>query len=194
MTELEVLNQMLGTLGEAPLQDADDEHPLLPAAKRRLRQTSQTELARGWWFNREVVTLNPEPDLEIVKVPNDALSIDPVDTNSTIVQRGFRLYDTALTTYNIGVAVKVQLIRDLPFDSVPYNMQNLIAAASTKLFNLDYDGDSTKLKQAEQAEKMARIELGREEIRNADVNLFRRGSTAQTLNRICGTSGRLRTA
>lgn len=192
MTELDVLNKMLATLGEAPLQDLDEEHPLVPAAKRQIVATIGIELGRGWWFNRETVELHPDPHSGFVYVPGDTLSVDPAVTTSHLVQRGRRLYDTQNSTYSIAETVTVKLVRGLPFEDLPPNAQVLIAAEATVRFNLDYEGDRQKLEEAKAESRIARIELGREEIRNTDVNLFRRASTAAMLNRISTASGRLR--
>ncbi len=191
MTELDVLNQMLGTLGEAPLQDADDEHPLLPSAKRRLDDTSELEQATGWWFNREQVTLQPDPDTGFIYVPTDALSVNEF-TIGSLVQRGRRLYNTVETTYAIGVPVACNIVRKVEFDDLPPNMQKLVAAASVRKFNLDYDGDEHKIAEAKLQEMQARVALGSEEIRNIKANLLTRPSTAATLQRIAGNSSRRR--
>lgn len=191
MTELDVLNQMLGTLGEAPLQDADDEHPFLPAAKRRLDATSELEQATGWWFNRETVTLQPDPDTGFIYVPTDALSVNEF-TIGTLVQRGRRLYNTAETTYVVGVPVACNIVRKVAFEDLPRNMQTLVAAASVRKFNLDYDGDEHKLGESKLQEMQARAAVGAEEIRAIKANLLTRPSTAATLNRIAGASSRRR--
>lgn len=193
MTELEVLNQMLGTLGEAPLQDADEEHSLLPAAKQRLANTILRVVARGWWFNREVVTLHPDPNSGFVYVPDDVAALDPDDTDSRLTMRGRRLYDPSNATYDIGESVIVRILRVLDFEDLPINAQLLVASSAVRAFNLDYDGDRTKLEEATQQERMANVILGAEEIRNVQANLLKRTSTATTMNRIVGRSGRLRT-
>lgn len=192
MTDLDVLNKLLSTLGEAPLQDIDEEHPLVPAAKRQMETTRQIELARGWWFNRERVTLVPDPGTGFVYIPDDTLSIDSTDTTSPLVQRGRRLYDTSKASYAVSKNVVVNLVRDVPFDDIPHNAQNLVASEAAVRFNLDYEGDTTKLGESRNEAQMARLELGREEIRNTAVNLFRRPSTAIVLNRIAGAGNRTR--
>ena len=192
MTDLDVLNKLLSTLGEAPLQDLDEEHPLVPAAKRQMVSTLHIELARGWWFNRETITLFPSPDTGFIYVPSDILSIDSVDTSHTLVQRGSRLYNVNTSSYVISKEIRAAIVRSIPFDDIPHNAQNLVAAEATVRFNLDYEGDRQKLEEAKAEARMARVELGREEIRNVAVNLFRRPSTAIILNRIAGAANRTR--
>lgn len=172
LSELDVVNEMLSVLGEAPLNEIDEEHPLVPAARRILRIATYRIQSESWWFNRETVTLHPDPDTGEVLVPPDAIRVDPQDRSWNLIQRGRRLYDPVNATYTIGEKVPAVLIRNLPFDDLPPSAQHAVSLEAQVEFNKAHDGDETKLRLliGKQAE-MARL-LRAEHIRNVDANLI----------------------
>jgi hypothetical protein len=53
MTELEAINQMLATIGEAPVTDIEIGNPEVDLALVTLNQVSREVQAEGWRFNKE---------------------------------------------------------------------------------------------------------------------------------------------
>ena len=54
MTKLDIINDMLATIGEAPLNELDARHPHVAAGLRILDQKNreiQVNGGAGWWFN-----------------------------------------------------------------------------------------------------------------------------------------------
>lgn len=191
MNELDAYNMMLATLGELPLESIDVDHGTLPAAVQQLKNTRRSVLGKGWWFNREVVTLTPDPDTGRITVPTDTLSIIPTDQSLMLAQRGSQLYDPVNATYDIGEPVSVDVVTDLAFDDLPENAKTYIAAKAVEQFNKDNEGDPTKLREAQRTVAEAYFVLSSEDIRQSRVNFLKRPSTAVRLNRIVGTSGRV---
>ena len=192
LSELDVVNEMLSTLGEAPLNELDDEHPLVPAARRIIRIASYRIQAEAWWFNQEHVTLVNDPDTGEVLVPADAIRVDPKDRNWNLVQRGRRLYDPENATYNIGEPVPSVLVRNIPFDDLPPTVQHAVSLTAQVEFNKSYDGDETKLSMLGAALNLARASMHAEHIRNVDANLLLAPAHQAKLNFIRGTSIRTR--
>ena len=192
LSELDVVNEMLSTLGEAPLNELDDEHPLVPAARRIIRIASYRIQAEAWWFNQEHVTLGNDPDTGEVLAPADAIRVDPKDRNWHLVQRGRRLYDPENATYNIGEPVPSVLVRNIPFDDLPPTVQHAVSLTAQVEFNKSYDGDETKLSMLGAALNLARASMHAEHIRNVDANLLLAPAHQAKLNFIRGTSIRTR--
>ena len=51
LTTLDVVNDMLGLLGERRVNAIDEPHPLIPDALAKLDTASSTVQAVMWWFN-----------------------------------------------------------------------------------------------------------------------------------------------
>lgn len=192
LSELDVVNEMLSTLGEAPLNELDDEHPLVPAARRIIRIASYRVQAEAWWFNQETITLSHDPRTGEVLLPSDAIRADPSDRSWNLIQRGRRLYDPQNATYNIGEKVPSVLVRNVPFDDLPPTVQHVVSLTSQVEFNKSYDGDETKLSMLGAALNLARAAMHAEHIRNVDANLLTAPAHQAKMNFIRGTSLRIR--
>ena len=192
LQELDIVNEMLSTLGEAPLNELDEEHPLVPAARRIITIATYRLQSEGWWFNREHVTLHPDPTTGEVLTPADAIRADPRDRGLNFVQRGRRLYDPENATYNIGQEVPVVLIRNVPFADLPPTAQHVISLTAQVEFNKAYDGDETKVRMLTQALGQTTTLLRREHTRNVDTNLLDAPAHQRKINFIRGQSIRTR--
>jgi hypothetical protein len=195
ITELDVINDMLSSLGETPLNELDDEHPYVNAGRRMLTFANLREQAKVWWFNREAYTLIPEDATGNILLPEDTISIDPTDQSLNYVIRGNKLYraDAPVTEdkYVFTRSVDLVLVRLVPFEELPPNAAVYISYAAQKDFQKAYDADELKYKQIKADLIEARIVLMAEHVRNVGANLFKRTSTARTLGRL-QSSGNVR--
>lgn len=180
-TELDVVNDMLATLGESPLNSIDEDHPLTAAALRVLRMVNLGEQAKEWWFNKELITLVPDPVSKFIYTPADAISVDPVVVGQNYVQRGRRLYDTARGSYEFDVPVQCNLVRQLPFEDCPPLFQTYVSITCQIKFQKDYDGDATKASLLQQEWKVAWATFNAEHIRCVSANLLNTVSVQQKL-------------
>lgn len=186
ISELDVVNDCLASLGEVPLNSLDDEHSFVPAARRHLRLANGREQAKGWWFNRETVTLTPDPQSNFIYIPEDTISVDPSSQWTHLVQRGRRLYDPAGAGYAIGKQVSVTLLRLIPFEELPPPAAAYISLCAQRDFQKNYDADRMKVEQVLLELADARITLRAEDIRNAGVNLLYKPSTLARMNALGG--------
>lgn len=142
LSQLDVINQCIATQGEAPLNSIDSDHPYVPPALQSIETALTLELGKGWYFNEDEFTLQPETDGTIF-VPKDTITAIPLDPRCTgIVQRGRRLYDRYNGTYNIGAPVMVRLTVEVPFDDLPMLWNQFVAARAVLDFQGKYDADS----------------------------------------------------
>lgn len=190
ISELDVVNECLASLGEAPLNSLDDEHPFVANAVRMLRIANSREQAKGWWFNRERVILSPDPQTNFIYVPTDTISVDPVSQWTHLVQRGRRLYDPRGAGYAIGKRVIVTLIRLIPFEELPAPASAYISLCTQRDFQKAYDADRMKVEQILMERNEAYVTLRAEDIRNAGVNLLYKPSTLGKMLALGGRASR----
>lgn len=186
-TQLDVVNSMLGLVGELPLNTVDTTHPLVPAAVAAI--STQTSLVQSdfWWFNVEYPTLMPQAGSGFLLVPNDTASADSLCQTPRTSVRGDRLYNLDDITYVFTSPLRVRLHRVLPFADTPLVARAHIAAKAKLEFQMAYDGDGTKAQIIQQEIKETYIRLHSEHIRNAKANMLMRPSVQHTLNSITGS-------
>lgn len=191
--QLDVVNDMLGAMGEAGINSLVNAHPLATRGVNILRTSSAREQAKGWWFNTEIVELVPANDGRVI-LPEDILKIDPVQPTLNYTQRGGYLY--RLNTrrgedpHKFTGPVEVQLVRLLDFEDLPTTAQDYISAAAQLDFVTDMDGDTTKIGELTKQKREAWLVLNSEHIRAVDANLLANPSTLATLGSLRGATGR----
>lgn len=198
LSQLDVINDMLATLGEVPINSLEEGHPLVPAALRILSTASAREQAKSWWFNKELTDLVPD-DTGSIYLPNDVLRVDPEQDTLNYVQRGRRLYKpfeaSAVDKYKFTTKVRCWLVREVPFDDLPIPAQMVISYSAQLDFMKAYDADQQKVQQVTLLYRDATLTLNAEHTRNVGANiLWRRAGVydAKTsvginqLNRVIG--------
>lgn len=177
MTQLDVVNDMLATLGELPINSIAESHPMVPAALRTLSVASAREQAKSWWFNKELADLIPDT-LGNIYLPNDVLRVDPQSASLHYVQRGRRLYKpyepSANDKYKFTQKVRCWLVRELLFEDLPVPAQTAISYAAQLDFMSDYDADQNKFANVTQAYRQAIMILNADHTKNSDINVLRR--------------------
>ena len=71
LTTLDVVNDMLGLLGERRVNAINEPHPMIPNAIAKLETATAWVQADMWWFNVEYPTLTPQAGTGELLVPND---------------------------------------------------------------------------------------------------------------------------
>ena len=184
---LEVVNSMLGLLGELPVNSITDPHTLIPAALAAITNQNSLVQVDFWWFNVEYPTLIPQAGSGLILVPEDAASVDSLTQYPRLAVRGNRLYNLDDITDVFTQPLRVRLHRVLPFSDAPAIARAHIAAKAKLEFQMAYDGDGTKAQFIQQEIKETYIRLHSEHIRNAKANMLMRPSVQHTLNRITGS-------
>ena len=183
---LEVVNSMLGLLGELPVNSITDPHTLIPAALAAVTNQNALVQVDFWWFNVEYPTLIPQAGSGLILVPEDAASVDSLTQYPRLAVRGNRVYNLDDLTDVFTQPLRVRLHQVLPFSDAPTIARAHIAAKAKLEFQMAYDGDSTKAQIIQQEIKETYIRLHSEHIRNAKANMLMRPSVQHTLNRITG--------
>ena len=181
-TILDVVNDCLASMGEAPLASLTEPHEFKGAAQRTIDRTNRRIQATGWWCNQEAVTYVPNSVNGQVQLPGDVLKFQSGVRNRDllqrgvpkpwIVQRGSRLYDTRTRSYVITEAEVIgEITRNVPFEDLPPVLNEYIAAEAVLKFQSNFDADNGKRQELEQAWSLARQDARAEQIRQVAVNL-----------------------
>ena len=176
-TELEAVNSLLATIGEAPVSSFGS--PIAPDASRALetiREVTRTTLSRGWWFNTEVnTTLVPDSVSKEVTLPVAILSVSfgPQGNYVDPINRGQRVYDRANKTYAFNQSVTVRrLIINLLWDELPETAKSYIRIKASRLFRtrtfVSVIGPAYDVAD----ETQASAELMSEHYRNSPTNIY----------------------
>lgn len=142
MQKLDVINAMLGSMGEAPLNTLTEPHAFRGAALSIFDSVNTQVQGRGWWFNMEELELQPSALDSNIYLPGDTAAVRTPTRNVT--RRGNRLYDLDGGTYVFTEAVKVTLIRLLPIEDLPEAAAQHVRALCVLKFQTTYDGDTAK--------------------------------------------------
>lgn len=197
MTELDVVNDALATMGEAPLVAIDEDHPLVAGIRRIFKNQCEAIQSEQWYFNKEIITLVPDADSSFIYVPLDTIRCDPVLSTyhgqvgyTPIVQRGRRLYNTETNAYEMTEPVKCILIRNIPFADLPSTAQRVISLATSLRFQQNYDADPSRTQQLVLDYNIARGVLMAEHTRNIKANFIWKNGLANKLINIGGSTYR----
>lgn len=195
MAELDVINESLSTMGEAPIVEMDERNPMVPIIRNTLRLENQTVQSVGWWFNTEEIELHPDTS-KFIYYPNDAIRCSPkmrhsiggsgslLDNSLAITQRGRRMYDTDRNSFEFDGSITCDLIRMLKFEDLPSLAQRVVSVSTALKFQQNYDADPTRTKQIQIEYLNLIAALRAEHTRNIRPNLLARNSTMRVLNKI----------
>uniref|UniRef100_A0AAT9TTM3 Tail tubular protein A n=1 Tax=Aeromonas virus AHPMCC11 TaxID=3035930 RepID=A0AAT9TTM3_9VIRU len=167
ITELDIVNGCLATMGEVPLVEITDDHPFVPAARASFRAALMEVAGRNWWFNTDTVTLR-KTEGGMTYAPEDAVSVYPVwDDRLTV--RGRRLYNRAEGTYEVGDQLCV-VVRLLDFEDLPAMAKVHIQNHAVLSFQKNYDADQLRMSQLVQEKSDSWSILNAEHIRQINYN------------------------
>lgn len=193
-TELEAVNIMLSTIGEAPVNNLDSGLVDAETAETILKNVSRDVQSHGWNFNSEPDYTVAADSSGNVILPTEIVRADLANSETKYrsskneyIQRGNKMYDKVNHTYNIGKALKLDVVVLLTFDLLPEIARRYIAIKASRIFQERVVG-STELSQMNRNdEQQAWFALQEMEGDNGDYNIFDDYSTASVLNRGVGT-------
>lgn len=174
-TELEAVNTMLNTIGEAPVNTLVNMTSVDALTALSVLQSVNREVqSQGWFFNSEAkYPLTPNQDGELV-LPVNTMS---VDSNSEsykhdLVQRGGRAYDRLNHTYTFDVTVKCDLILLLDFGEIPEAARRYVTLRASRIFQDRVLGSGELHSMNREDEYQALTTLRLMESENADYNIL----------------------
>ncbi len=147
-TELDAVNNIIGTLGEAPIDTLEDLTNVDAInALRILQEVSRQEQSRGWSFNLiEDFTLNPDVN-DNNRIPwNDHYLFLKGEEGVKLVRYGKHLKDLVRNSDYFPQAIKATVILLIPFEELPEQMRSYIVAKAGFMFQSAYFGDEGMMK------------------------------------------------
>jgi hypothetical protein len=182
MTELEAVNVLLTTIGEAPVNTlAGNQVTDVSIAKQILNEVSREVQSQGWHFNTEDgVELSPNATNEIV-VPADVARIDTNDYN--VVQREGKLFNLVDRTFSFTGKVKASIVYYQDFVILPDSAKRYITTRAARIYSDRMLNSENIHKMIARDEQKAFIDLKAFEGDTADYNMMDSYAVARVMNR-----------
>lgn len=179
MTELEAVNEMLMSIGQAPVSTlAVTGIKDVNVAKAELLKVSRRIQSRGWnWNTDNDYELTPDVDGHIA-IPNGVLKIDAGSKQNNYVQRrhetkGLCLYNRDDRTFVFDDGVDCEIVWGFDFEDLPETARTYVATSAGRKFQSRVIGSRVLDQFQAEDEARAYMLLEREERASRDTNMFR---------------------
>ena len=188
-TELEAVNSMLATIGEAPVNSITGTLPLdASLAKNTLNEINREVQSAGWHFNmRYDYTLSLDTDNKIPLADNIMrVDLNPNKYSVTefdIIKQGSFLFNKKGNTFTFDQALDAVVTLYLDFTDLPENARRYITLRASRIFQDRTIGGNTLHRYASVDEANALALLKQEETQTANHNIFNNYSTYNIINR-----------
>ena len=178
--ELPAVNQILASVGQAPVTTLDQTNPDVAIAYDTLIQVSREVQAEGWSFNTEFdVTQQTDANKEYV-IPNNMLQVDLTHSSAnydkSVVRRNGKLYDRYNHTYEItGEAeseIKLDIVYNFDWVDLPVPIQDYIIARTAAIVSTRIVGDGQQYQMLQQKEAYTRAMALEYECNQGDYTFF----------------------
>jgi hypothetical protein len=145
-TELDAVNQILSSVGQAPVTTLDLQNPEVSIVLNTLREVNRQVQAEGWIFNTErEYELTPDNETNEIAYPFNMLQIDANTRyhkdEFDLVRRSGKLYDRLNHTYTFTDAIKADVVWYFDFTDVPPAIQAYITARAARMCATKMVGD-----------------------------------------------------
>lgn len=175
--ELAAINEILASVGQAPVTTLDQTNPDVAIAYNTLLQVSREVQAEGWSFNTELhYEMTPDNNDEIL-IPNNVLQIDLTENAANLekdsVVRSGKLYDRYNHTFKFTEdTVEVDIVWLFDWVDIPKPIQHFITARAAALVSSRIIGDTDQYQILQQQEAYTRSLAMEYDTRQADLTFF----------------------
>ena len=192
-TQLQAVNSMLSTIGEAPVNSLSSGLVDAETAETVLNEVSRDVQSFGWNFNSEPDVVVGKDLNGMVKLADNALRADLAHSvnkyrsnKNEYVQRGAYMYDKVQHTFIINKDLKLDIVYMLDFTLIPEVARRYITIKAARLFQERVVGSDNLSAMNRADEQQALFALKEMESENGDYNIFDDGSTYSVLDRSIG--------
>ena len=176
-TELDAVNQILSSVGQAPVTTLNLQNPEVAIVLTTLREVNKQVQAEGWSFNVERgYNFTPDSVTKHITYPTNVLQLD---TNTyehrddyQPIRRDGKFYDKYKHTFEWDTAIKADVTWLFDFEDVPPAIQLYITSRAARLAANKMVGDTglfQLLQEQEFQTKAAAIEY---DCNQADYSVF----------------------
>ena len=178
--ELPAINQILASVGQAPVTTLDTTNPDVAIAYDTLLQVSREVQAEGWTFNKEYQYEIITDDNKEFTIPNNMLQIDLSDTSANrskdVVRRDGKLYDRHNHKFEISDAaadtLKVDVTWQFDWVDLPVPIQDYITARATTFTASRIVGDNSLVQMCARKEQYCRASALEYDCNQGDYTFF----------------------
>lgn len=184
LNELDAVNEIIGTLGESPINSLENMSNIDAInALRILRTISRQEQARGWSFNI-IPSLTLTPEYRTNKIPwNDAyLSLKGLN-DEKLVRSGAYIKNLANNQLDFTAPITAEAVLLIPFEQLPEPMRTYIIAKACFTFQARYFGDDSLGNVTQLQIQEAWQHLMEYELENNDYSILDNENVQQLLSR-----------
>jgi hypothetical protein len=177
-TQLQAINQMLTSIGQAPVVSLDIANPEIATAFSILNSVNREVQGEGWHFNTEVkYPFTPDENGEII-IPDNVLQLsdnkyENVQQYQTVVREG-KLYDKIEHTYIFPTAnpILCDVVWLFAFEDLPQVFQDYITQRASRVFAGSVVGSADMVKFNQQDEGILRANCIAYDTDTSAVNIF----------------------
>ena len=184
--ELSAINEILASVGQAPVTTLDQTNPDVAIVYNTLLTVSREVQAEGWTFNTESdVTAQTDSNKEF-SIPNNYLQVDlthnSANANKHVVRRRkpgetqSKLYDKYKHSFEITSGTEEDIKLDIVFHydwvDLPIPIQDYIVAKAAAVVSSRIVGDKNQYQILQQKELMSRAVALEYETNQGDYTFF----------------------
>ena len=178
--ELPAVNEILASVGQAPVTTLDQTNPDVAIAYDTLLQVSREVQAEGWSFNTEYHYPQTTTDKQYV-IPTNMLQVDLVQGSGTgdknVVRREGKLYDKYNHTYDIRDSdtadnLELDIVWWFDWVDLPIPIQDYIVARAAVIVSSRIVGDGGQYQMLQQREAYTRAMALEYETQQGDYTFF----------------------
>jgi hypothetical protein len=145
-TELDAVNQILSSVGQAPVTTLDLQNPEVSIVLNTLREVNRQVQAEGWVFNTERhYEMTPDSSTNQITYPSNMLQMDSNRDQHRdkfdVVKRGNKLYDRYNHTYTFTGPIQADVVWYFNFTDIPAAIQVYITARAARMCATKMVGD-----------------------------------------------------
>ena len=176
-TELDAVNQILSSVGQAPVTTLDLQNPEVAITVNTLREVSKQVQLEGWTFNIERdYQLSRNPATKEVTYPSNTLALDTNKDrhgdNYDVVRRQGKLYDRLNHKYTFDEEIYVDVLWYFDFQDLPPAIQAFVTARAARMCATKMVGDQELNALLQEQELNTRAAAIEEECQQGDYSMF----------------------
>lgn len=182
MTELEAVNVLLTTIGEAPVNTLSGNQVTdVTIAKQVLNEVSREVQSQGWHFNTEPKVKLSRNLANEIDVPADTARIDSNEYN--VVIREGKLFDLDTRRFTFENTIEADIVFYRDFEVLPDTAKKYITTRAARIYSDRMINSETMHRMLAKDEQSALIDLKEFEGDTGDYNMMDSYSVARVLNR-----------
>ena len=175
-TELDAVNQILSTVGQAPVTTLDLQNPEVAIVLNTLREVNRQVQVEGWTFNVErELELKPDTTTNKIDYPSNMLQIDANTKKHRyidVVKRNNKVYDRLNHTDTFTDSLYADVVWYFDYTDVPAAIQAYIAARAARLCATKMVGDAQLNQLLQEQEMQTRAAAIEYDTNQGDYSMF----------------------